>query len=77
VDNHESDLYCEITSTSIPILAAYRPTPGSPPIITINNNKATLNYPRGCQPFKSEIDGTLWIDIPFMYDPYWEKKSVY
>jgi hypothetical protein len=23
--------------------------------------------------FRSQIDGTPWFDIPFAYDPYWEK----
>ncbi len=23
--------------------------------------------------FNSQIDKTLWYDIPFMYDPFWEK----
>lgn len=24
--------------------------------------------------FRNEIDGKFWYDIPFAYDPYWEKK---
>mgnify|MGYP000856881618 CR=1 FL=1 len=27
--------------------------------------------------FKSQIDSTLWFDIPFAYDPFWSKKIVY
>jgi hypothetical protein len=26
------------------------------------------------QTFKSQIDNTLWYDIPFAYQPYWESK---
>lgn len=25
--------------------------------------------------FVSQIDGAIWLDIPFGYDPYWEKKQ--
>ena len=27
------------------------------------------------QVFKSEIDGKTWIDIPFAYEPWWEKRT--
>lgn len=27
------------------------------------------------QRFKSQIDGKTWIDIPFAYEPYWERKQ--
>lgn len=26
--------------------------------------------------FKSNIDGKLWYDIPFMFDPFWQKRSM-
>lgn len=25
--------------------------------------------------FKSQIDGLRWLDVPFMYEPFWEKKQ--
>ena len=25
--------------------------------------------------FKSEIDKKLWFDIPFAFEPYWERKA--
>jgi hypothetical protein len=25
-------------------------------------------------PFTNQIDGTTWIDIPFAYTPWWEKR---
>lgn len=25
--------------------------------------------------FRSQIDGTSWYDIPFMYDPFWDKAA--
>ena len=24
--------------------------------------------------FTSQIDGCLWFDVPFAFDPFWEKK---
>jgi hypothetical protein len=27
--------------------------------------------------FYSAIDRSKWIDIPFMYDPFWEHKMIY
>lgn len=26
--------------------------------------------------FTSQIDGKLWLDIPFAYDPWWEARNV-
>lgn len=26
------------------------------------------------KPFKSNIDGATWFDIPFMYAPFWDRK---
>ena len=26
--------------------------------------------------FKSELDGKLWYDLPFLYIPFWKKKNV-
>jgi hypothetical protein len=25
--------------------------------------------------FKNAVDGRIWIDIPFNYDPFWEKRQ--
>lgn len=25
--------------------------------------------------FRSQIDGKIWLDVPFAYDPFWEKKE--
>jgi len=27
------------------------------------------------QPFKHSTEGTIWIDVPFMYAPFWERKA--
>jgi len=26
--------------------------------------------------FNSAIDNSLWYDVPFMYDPFWNKKEI-
>jgi hypothetical protein len=26
-------------------------------------------------PFVSQIDNKVWLDVPFMYTPFWEKKE--
>lgn len=26
----------------------------------------------GCHTFRSQIDGLLWIDVPFAYEPFWK-----
>lgn len=31
--------------------------------------------PMGATKFRSELDGKLWMDIPFAYLPYWERKE--
>jgi hypothetical protein len=33
-------------------------------------------YKSNVTTFKSNIDGTLWYDIPFAFDPYWEEAGV-
>lgn len=25
--------------------------------------------------FRSQIDGKLWIDVPFAFDPYWNRRT--
>lgn len=27
------------------------------------------------RPFKSEIDGEMWLDVPFAYEPFWIRKA--
>jgi hypothetical protein len=26
-------------------------------------------------PFRSEVDGRIWLDIPFGFEPFWEAKQ--
>ena len=29
---------------------------------------------RVCRPYISKMEGEQWLDMPFVYDPYWESK---
>ena len=58
LDHHESDLYVRATPEAKAIIAAFEAEGG------ISNQT----------PFRSAIDGTAWIDLPFLYDPAWERK---
>jgi hypothetical protein len=55
MDNHESDLYVEVTPETKAIVNNYK-------------NKSNVTT------FVSQIEKTLWYDIPFAYLPFWEKK---
>lgn len=35
----------------------------------INKHKATATI------FRNQVEGGLWFDVPFMFDPFWEKRS--
>lgn len=41
-------------------------TPESRRIVEESGHSSTM--------FKSEIDGKMWYDLPFAYDPFWAKK---
>jgi hypothetical protein len=43
-------------------------TPVSTAIIKASGSKTASQ-------FRSQIDGQLWWDIPFAYDPYWEQRG--
>lgn len=32
-------------------------------------------YDRSLEFFNNAIDGSRWIDVPFAYDPYWDKRG--
>ncbi len=36
-------------------------------ILRAHNRQASL--------FRSELDGKLWFDVPFAYDPFWENRG--
>ena len=58
LDSHYSDLYVRDTVLAQEIIRGYHDANGWP-----------------CKPFArftSPVDGMRWIDLPFMYDPFWE-----
>jgi len=59
IDNHYSDLYVKKTPKVDNIIKQAK--------------KDGLVFDTGSY-FRNNIDNELWIDIPFMYDPYWEKR---
>lgn len=44
--------------------------------VTDESREIVREYPfkGNVRVFKSEVDGTLWYDIPFAYTPWWEKR---
>ena len=30
----------------------------------------------GVSTFINQVEGGLWFDVPFMFDPFWEKRSL-
>lgn len=61
MDSHESDLYFEITKESMEILRQHR--------IEWKEENGT---PFDTESFRNNITGTLWMDVPLSYDPFWE-----
>lgn len=59
IGNHESDLYVPVTEETKKILSL-------PQFDTHKTNATT---------FTSQIDKKRWFDIPFSYDPWWEKRQ--
>lgn len=57
-DNHESDLYVPDTPEARAILARH--------------GKKVDGW--NVQRFTSAIDGKPWLDIPFAFQPYWDKR---
>jgi len=57
-NNHCSDLYIPVTTDTAKLL---------------RKCAKENNYTSMITQFTSNIDGKLWYDIPFAYDPYWAK----
>jgi hypothetical protein len=74
LSNHESDLYVKATIESVKILIKnefirfqgykYRGRRVERPI-----------YQRGMNHFSSQLDNSLWYELPGQYDPFWEKAK--
>jgi hypothetical protein len=60
IDHHESDLYAKDCEATRRILG-------------IENGKKRRNV--SATRFRSQNDGSVWWDIPFMYQPYWDKRA--
>ena len=60
IDNHYSDLYV-------------KKTPKVDEIIKQAKIDGVVHSTGS--PFRNNVDGKTWIDIPFQFDPYWEKKG--
>lgn len=59
IDHHESDLYVLATQASGKILDEHC------------RDLGLYSY----SSFNSEVDGKLWFEIPFSYDPWWEHRA--
>ena len=68
-------LYEEIKKAGIPIGnhcsdLYFKRTPESLEILTKHDlQKKNATY------FTNQINGEIWVDVPFAYDPYWENKK--
>lgn len=60
VSSHRSDLYVRRCEDVLSVINAYMKETGE---------KITFST------FKNNIDGGMWLDIPFSFDPYWAKKQ--
>jgi len=58
-DHHESDLYLPATPQVQAVLKAYGIEP----------------YSKTCAPFRHQVTGASWFDVPFMYAPWWEARQ--
>lgn len=59
IDNHESDLYVRATPEARNTIAVYR-----------EKNKG---HPF-CVDYFTGTDGLGWLEIPFLYDPWWQAR---
>jgi hypothetical protein len=59
MDHHESDLYVRMVPDAVKILREHY--------------GVRFGTHGGCTLFRSPVDGRIWIDCPFMYDPFWQR----
>jgi len=59
MSNHYSDLYVKATPKNLKIVRQAR-----------KDGVFTCSFSY----FQNQVDKERWIDIPFQFDPYWEKK---
>jgi len=58
IDHHESDLYAKVCPESTRILEEAG--------IAVDGHSART--------FTSQVDGEQWYDLPFRYEPFWDRK---
>lgn len=67
-------LYTDLLAAGVPIENHYsdllaKVTPASRALIQAYEHRKNVRM------FTSEIDGEPWYDIPFAFDPFWERKE--
>lgn len=70
----EPTLYQKLVAAGIPVESHYSDlyVPSTEQSRAIIRAHVPKPYATG---FKSNIDGKPWIDIPFAFDPFWERVS--
>jgi len=63
MDHHESNLYCEASPRAIQILEEYNA-----------EIFAETGFRLSFSKFRDEITGQPWMEVPFMFDPWWEAR---
>jgi hypothetical protein len=63
ITSHYSDLYVRYTPEAKAIIDQYRS----------ENNLSGYGL---CSFFTNRVEGGIWIDIPFAFDPYWTSKGL-
>lgn len=59
IDSHESDLYVPVNEQTTSILMSN---------IGLKGRLSSMK-------FVSQIDGKVWYDIPFAYQPWWDARA--
>ena len=68
ISNYYSDLYVKDTPKARAIISDYKHDAGI--------HKPDDVPDAWISRFKSNIDGRYWLDIPMMFDPYWQAKGL-
>lgn len=60
IDHHESDLYLRKTPAAVSLVESWI---------------AETGFKFSVSTFRCRIDGSLWFDIAFAFDPYWIERA--
>ena len=69
LDHHESDLYVKADANALAILQRHGKGGYK------RARKGDTFQLAGCSMFRSQVDGEMWIDVPFAYQPFWKRVS--